>query len=67
MTDEQAKRACGYMGGQLSAKNCSNCQRATISSNPAVDHRCSEHNGMPVSYFGVCRDWKAWEVQPCPR
>ena len=58
MTDEQAKRACGYMGGQLSVKNCNNCQRAAVGTEKII---CFEHNGMPVSYFGVCRDWKPRE------
>ncbi len=61
MTDEQAKRKCGYMGGQLSAKNCNNCQRSL---DAGFTIKCVEHQNMPVSYFGVCRDWQPREVQP---
>lgn len=59
MKDEQAKRACGYMAGQLSVKSCKNCQRAAVGTENIF---CFEHQGMPVSYFGVCLDWKLREV-----
>jgi hypothetical protein len=63
MTDEQTKQACGYkvidvwgVGSHV----CANCRRAMKGNE---DVYCAEHNGMPVSYFGVCRDWKAREEQ----
>ena len=59
MTDEQAKRACNYMAGQLSVKNCNNCRMSR--DGMGEDIKCVEHQNMPVSYFGVCRDWLARE------
>jgi hypothetical protein len=65
MTDEQTKQACGYealdvCGVGSHTCTCTNCRRAMKGNE---DVYCAEHNGMQVSYFGVCRDWKAREEQ----
>jgi hypothetical protein len=65
MTDEQTQRACGYKVIPLwvidsHTCTCRNCWRAMKGSE---DVYCAEHNGMPVSLLGVCRDWKAREEQ----